>query len=105
VTNDDFAPTIPKNGKRLLERLDHMVHSGQITEEEATDLRAASNDEDYEAAVVRIRTRHAQVRLDAAVKAGQMTLAEANAHLEQLQKGEHPRRLRAHLRKITSKDQ
>jgi CHASE3 domain sensor protein len=104
VTKDDFAPTVPKNRKRLLERLDQMVRSGQVTAEEAADLRAANNAEDFEAAVVRIRTRHARVRLDAAVEAGQMTQAEANANVEQLQKGEHPRGLRAHLRKITSED-
>jgi hypothetical protein len=102
--NDDFAPTTPKNRKRLLERLDHMVRSGQVTEEEATDLRAATNDEDYDAAIVRIRTRHAKARLDAAVQAGQMTQAEANANLDEIQRGMHPRGLRAHLRKFTSKD-
>jgi hypothetical protein len=79
-----------------------MVRSGQITAEEATDLRAATDADDYQAAVVRIRTRHARARLDAAVEAGKMTHAEANANLEQLQTGEHPRGLRAHLRKITS---
>jgi hypothetical protein len=95
---------MPKNRKRLLERLDHMVRSGQVTEEEATDLRAAANDEDYQAAVVRIRTRHAQARLGAAVDAGQMAPVEASANLEEIKKGKHPRGLRAHLRKITSQD-
>jgi hypothetical protein len=95
---------MPKNRERLLERLDHMLGSGQVTAEEATALRAATSAEDFEAAVVRIRTRHARARLDAAVEAGQMTEAEANANLEQLHKGEHPRGLRAHLRKVTSKD-
>jgi hypothetical protein len=102
VINDDFGATRPKNRTRLLERLDHLVRSGQVTEEEATDLRAATNDEDYEAAVLRIRTRHARVRLDAAVEAGQMTQAEASANLEQIKEGKHPRGLRAHLRKLTS---
>ena len=102
--NDDFTRTMPKNRKRLMERLDDMVRSGQVTEEEATDLRAAANDEDYEAAVIQVRTRHARERLDAAVEAGQMTQAEADANLQHIQKGEHPRALRAHLRKITSKD-
>jgi hypothetical protein len=101
---DDVAPTTPNKRKRLLERLDHMVRSGQVTEEEAINLRASVNDEDYEAAVVGIRTRHARARLDVAVDAGQMTPAEASANLEQIQKGEHPRGLRAHLRKINSKD-
>jgi hypothetical protein len=92
-----------KNRDRLLQQLDHMLDSGQVTVEEATALRAATSAEDYEAAMIKIRTRHAQARLDAAVEAGQMTQAEANANIEQLQKGEHPRGLRAHLRKITAK--
>jgi hypothetical protein len=33
-----------------------------------------------------------------------MTPAEANANIDLLQKGEHPRGLRAHLRKVSSKD-
>ena len=103
MTSDDFAPTMPKNRKRLLDRLDHMIDSGQVTADEATELRAATNAEDYEAAVIRIRARHARARLDAAVEAGQMTQAEANASIERLRKGDHPRGLRAHLRKITAK--
>jgi hypothetical protein len=102
VTNDDFAPPMPKNRGRLLERLDHMIGSGQVTPGEATELRAATNVEAYEAVVIRIRTRHARARLDAAVEAGQMTPAEASANLEQIERGEHPRGLRAHLREITS---
>ena len=104
MIDDDFAAPMPKNRTRLLERLDHLVRSGQVTEEEATDLRAATNDEDYQAAVVRIRTRHARVRLDAAVEAGQITPAQASVNLEQIKKGKHPRGLRAHLRKLTSED-
>jgi hypothetical protein len=81
-----------------------MVRARQVTEEDATDLRAATSAEDYEAALVRIRTRHARARLDAAVEAGQMTQEEASANLEQLKKGKHPRGLRGHLRKLTSED-
>jgi hypothetical protein len=102
VTNDDFARTMPKNRKRLLERLDHMIDTGQVTAEEATEIRAATNAEDHAAAVVKIRTRHARARLDAAVEAGQMTEVEANASMEQIERGQHPRSLRSHLRKITS---
>jgi hypothetical protein len=71
VADDDSAPRMPENRDRLLERLDHLVRSGQVTAEEAADLRSTNNLEDYEAAVARIRTRHARVRLDAAVEAGQ----------------------------------
>jgi hypothetical protein len=104
VTNDDFVPTTPKNRSRLLERLDHMVRSGQVTSEEATAIRGATNTEDFEAAVIRVRARHARARLDAAVETGQMTRAEADTNMAQLQKGEHPGALRAQLRKMTSKD-
>jgi hypothetical protein len=104
VNNDDLALTMPKSRKHLLGQLDRMVGSGRITAEEATALRTATNAEDYEAAILKIRTRHARARLEAAVEAGQMTQAEAEANLEHVQKGEHPRALRAHLRKITSKD-
>jgi chloramphenicol 3-O-phosphotransferase len=102
--DDDFAPSVPKSRKRLLARLDHIVRSGQVTAEETTELRAATNDQEYEAAVIRIRARHARARFDAAVEAGQMTPAEASANMERIQKGEHPRGLRAHLRKIAPKD-
>jgi CHASE3 domain sensor protein len=104
VSYDDFAPSLPKNRKRLLERLDHMVQSDQVTAEEATDLLSATSAGDYEAAVLRIRARHAGARLDAAVEAGQMSQAEANANVERIRNGEHPRTLRAHLRKIATKD-
>jgi regulator of replication initiation timing len=104
VSNDDFAPTVPKNRKRLLERLDDMVQSGQVTAEEAADLRSATRATDYEAAALRIRIRHARARLEAAVEAGQMTPAEASANMECIRKGEHPRSLRAHLRKIAPTD-
>jgi polyhydroxyalkanoate synthesis regulator phasin len=104
VSNDDFAPTMPKNRERLVERLDHMVQSGQVTAEEASELRSATNAADYDAAVVRVRARHAQARFDAAIVAGQMTQAEASANMERILKGEHPRSLRAHLRKIAPKD-
>jgi hypothetical protein len=33
-----------------------------------------------------------------------MTKAEANANLERIKTGEHPRGLRAHLRRLTSED-
>ena len=59
MTDEDLAPAMPKNRRRLLERLDLMVRSGQVTAEEAT------------------------------------------ANLQQIREGEHPRRLRAHLRTIT----
>ena len=102
MANDDLTPMVPRNRARLLKQLDRLVRSGQVTAEEATAVRAATNAEDYEAAVVKIRTRHARARLEAAVEVGQMTQAEADANMEHIRTGEHPRALRAHLRKITS---
>ena len=89
-----------KNRDRLLDRLDRMVESGQVTDEEAERLRAADNAEDFDAAVVAIRTRHAQARLDAAVAAGQMSKDDADANLARIRAGEHPRGLRAHLGRL-----
>jgi hypothetical protein len=89
-----------KNRARLLDRLDHLVGTGQVTEEEAQGLRRAEDPQDFDAAVVAIRTRHAQARLDAAVAAGQMSKDEADANLARIRAGEHPRGLRAHLGRL-----
>lgn len=104
MAEDEIPSAMPKSGQRLLEQLDRLVDAGQVTAEEASALRAATNAEDYEAAVVRIRSRHARARLEVAVERGQMTQAEADVNLEQIQNGKHPRGLRAHLRKITSNE-
>ena len=103
TVSDQFGSQIPKSRKRLMERLDHMVASGQVTLEEAARLRATEGSADFDAAVVAIRTRHAQGRLDLAIESGQMTQTEADQNLERLKRGEHPRALRAHLRQITSR--
>ena len=89
------------NRTRLLERLDHMVESGQVTAEEAGRLRSATTDAEFEAAALAIRTRHASASMSAAVEAGQMTRAEADANLAGVRNGEHPRGLRAHMARIT----
>jgi hypothetical protein len=89
-----------RNRTRLLERLEHMVESGQVTAEEAGRLRTADTDAEFEAATVAIRTRHAGASMRAAVEAGQMTQAEADANLERIRNGEHPRGLRAHVARI-----
>jgi hypothetical protein len=89
-----------KNRRRLLERLDHMVESGQVTAAEGERLRAAQTDDAFDAAVVSIRSRHAVARLSAAVESGQMSQGEADTNLERIRKGEHPRGLRAHLARL-----
>ena len=75
MAEDEIPSAMPKSGQRLLEQLDRLVDAGQVTAEEASALRAATNAEDYEAAVVRIRSRHARARLEVAVERGQMTQA------------------------------
>lgn len=74
-----------------------MLESGRITEEEAAALRAAENPEVFERALGAIRARHAAERTRAAVAAGEMTQDEADASLEQLRGGAHPKGLRARL--------
>jgi len=90
----------PKTHRRLLERLDHMVESGRVTEGEAARLRAATGPGEIERAVGAIRLRHAGARLDAAVADGDMSREEADGFLERLRNGEHPRGLRSHLAQL-----
>jgi hypothetical protein len=83
---------------RILGALDRMVESGRITENEAQDLRAASDERDFNQAVRNIRVRHAGAQLDQAVAGGSLTRAEADHLVERLQNGEHGGSLRARLR-------
>jgi hypothetical protein len=84
---------------RILQQLDKMLGSGQITEEEAAALRSASAPEDFDRAVGAIQARHAGPKMDAAVAAGDMTREAADADLERLRRGDHPEGLRARLSK------
>lgn len=90
-----------KNRQRLLGRLDRMVASGQVTDVEAGQLRAAEDEAQFQAAVTAIRSRHAGTRLAAAVTAGEMSQSEADANLDRIRRGEHPRGLRAHLGRLS----
>lgn len=95
------APDSPNDGprQRLLHQLDRMVESGRVTPDEAAELRTAGDDpEQFDAVIHAIRQRHAGPKLDAAVEAGEMTEAEAAAHLAALGEGEHDPALRAQLR-------
>jgi polyhydroxyalkanoate synthesis regulator phasin len=87
------------NQDRIIEQIDKMVAAGRITEEEAASLRAAEGTPAFDEAVGAIQARHAAGKLDAAVAAGDMTRGEADAYVEQLQHGEHPKGLRARLSK------
>ncbi|HEX3393098.1 MAG TPA: hypothetical protein VHS52_01110 [Acidimicrobiales bacterium] len=90
----------PDTHRRLLARLDHMVESGRVTEDEAARLRAADGPQEIDHAVGAIRLRHAGARLDAAVADGDMSREEADGFLERLRNGEHPRGLRSDLAKL-----
>ncbi|MEX0629666.1 MAG: hypothetical protein WEE67_04405 [Chloroflexota bacterium] len=77
--------------QRILERLDRMVESGRLTEQEAERLHAAGDPGEFDAVVRDIRVRHAESRLAAAVADGRMSQEEADRFLERLRRGEHPR--------------
>lgn len=85
---------------RLLGRLDHMVQSGRLTEDEALRLRAATEPGEFRYAVRDIRVRHAAMKLDAAVADGTLSRAEADGLVDRLRRGDHGRFLRAHLRTL-----
>jgi polyhydroxyalkanoate synthesis regulator phasin len=84
---------------RLMGRLDHMVERGRMTEAEAAALRAASDPSEVDAVLCSIRLRHATPKLAEAVEQGAMTEDEAEVFRDRLRRGEHPRSLRAHLRR------
>ena len=88
-------------GKRhgLLKQLDRLLASGRITSAEADRLREATNRDEFDAAARDISVRHAQAQLDAAVKAGELTVEQAGRQLEVLRNGEHRRTLRGHSRR------
>ncbi len=86
--------------ERLVERLEPMVESGRVTETEAARIRAAVEPKEFDDAVIDVRTRHARESLGAAVQGGQMTREDADAYLERIKKGERPKGLRSHVRKL-----
>jgi hypothetical protein len=88
---------------RLLLRLDQMVASGRLTEDEAQRLRAAAGPSEFNNAVRDIRLRHAGMKLDAAVADGSLDRPEAERLLDRLKQGEHGRSLRAYLRTLRSR--
>jgi hypothetical protein len=84
---------------RVIEQLDKMVSTGRVLEDEAVRLRAAQGTPEFETIMGEIRARHAASHLQTAVNTGEMTGEEANQHLERIRQGEHPKGLRARLRK------
>jgi polyhydroxyalkanoate synthesis regulator phasin len=100
MAGDPFGDKTKAGRQRLVQQLDRMVERGQVTKEEADRMRSAGNPDEFDAAVIGVRLRHAGARLDEAVVTGQMTRQEADENLEKLRQGEHPRALRSHLRKL-----
>jgi polyhydroxyalkanoate synthesis regulator phasin len=86
------------NEQRIMQQVDKMVATGRITKEEADELRATEGTPQFDVVVGAIRARHAGAHLRAAVAAGEMSQAEANAAVAQLRSGAHPKGLRARLR-------
>ena len=103
MTGDPLGDGTPAARARLVKQLDRMIERGQVTAEEAARIREADNDHDFDAAVLVVRLRHAGARIGAAVERGQMTAEEAENNLEKLRRGEHPRALRSHLRKLAQR--
>jgi polyhydroxyalkanoate synthesis regulator phasin len=85
--------------RRIIEQVDKLVKSGRITEEEAVRLRATEGTGEFDAAVGEIRARHASAHMDRAIANGEMSQEEADGYLGRLRNGEHPKGLRARLRK------
>jgi hypothetical protein len=103
MTAETPSDRIPKNHARLIERLDHLVESGQVTDAEAARIRAATDEAQVEEAIRSVRTRHAGARLNEAVENGAMAQEEADSYLERLQNGEHLPSVRARLRRLRSR--
>ena len=85
--------------QRIIGKIDKMVASERITEEEATRLRASEGTPEFNAAIGEVRARHAGAHMEGAIRAGEMSQKEADSYLERLRKGEHPKGLRARLAK------
>ena len=79
------------SGPRLLARVDKMLATGRITDENATRLRAAAETGDFDSEAEQIRFRHVKARVDTAVDDGRLTKEEADAALGCVANGEHPR--------------
>ncbi len=98
---DDSTDNRLEPGRRqhLLRSLDKMVTSGRVTPAEADRLRASDEPDLFDNAIRDIRVRHAGSALADAVEEGSLTQDEADGLLERLNSGEHPKGVRAHLRK------
>jgi polyhydroxyalkanoate synthesis regulator phasin len=85
--------------ERIVGQLDKMVATGRITQPEAARLRATEGTPEFDAAIGAVRARHAEEQMVGAIRSGEVTQEEADAYLERLLQGEHPKGLRARLAK------
>ncbi len=88
---------------RLIGRLDQMVESGRLTDEEADRIRAAGERKEFDDVVRNIRVRHAETSLSSAVADGSLTQGEADDFLGRLRNGDHSPSLRVRLRVLRSR--
>ena len=86
--------------KHLRVRVDKMLESGRITEQEAERLRTAGEPGEFDAVVRDIRVRHAGISLGAAVEGGSLNEEEAKRFLERVSQGEHSPSLRSQLHRL-----
>ena len=89
---------------RLVQRLDRLVSSGRLTEDEAERLRTAGDPNAFNAVLRDIRVRHAKATLETAVDEGEMTRTEADDVLGRMSRGEHGPSLRRHLGRLRTGD-
>lgn len=87
------------NQARIVGRLDKMVAAGRMTRDEADRLRSTQGTPEFDEVLGEVRARHASASVEAAIRDGSMTRAEADDHLQRLRRGEHPEGLRARLRR------
>jgi hypothetical protein len=88
----------------LVQRLDKMIQSGRVTNQEVQRLRAAGTQSEFDETVRDIRLRHAGTRLNSAVADGTVPKEDADGLLERLRRGEHSPSLRARLRQLRPED-
>lgn len=100
MTHRSDSHTWRNGGARLIGRLDKMVQTGRLTEEDAQRLRAAANSGQLDDAVREIQLKHARERVNTAVENGRLGQEEARAIFDRLAKGEDPHFLRGLLHGI-----
>jgi len=79
-----------------------MVTSGQITPDEAMQLRSVEEVESFERAMTEGRLRHAEERMQLAAADSQMTKGKSEKCLKRIRHGEHPTGLQSRFEQLRS---